>query len=102
MVPAGGLASRTINDSDAPDPGGGHHLAWKQLKDDTHRPRWTPNAHVLPALRSLTPDEKKRRDCAILDSGSVMVARNLTLEPILRSEQDGGHRAPLGRNVSAP
>ena len=34
----GGSASQTINDSDAPDPGGGHHPARKRLMDDTHRP----------------------------------------------------------------
>ena len=39
MVRAGGSASRTISDSDTPDPGGGHHLAWKRPKDDTHGPR---------------------------------------------------------------
>ena len=50
MVWAGGSASRSINDSDTPDPGGGHHPAWKRLKDDTHRPRWTPNAHGFKAL----------------------------------------------------
>ena len=38
MVRAGGSASRTIDDSDAPDPGGGHHPAWRQPKDGTHRP----------------------------------------------------------------
>ena len=102
MVRAGGSASRTINDSDAPDPGGGHHPAWKQPKDDNHRPRWTPNAHGFPALGSLTSAEEKRRDRAILDSGSVVVARNSTMESILHSERDGGHRAPIGRNVGAP
>ena len=40
MVRAGGLASRTISDSNTPDPGGGggHHPAWKRPKDDTHGP----------------------------------------------------------------
>ena len=77
------------------------HPAWKRLMDDTHRPRWTPNAHGFPALGSLTPGEKKRRDHAIPDSGSAVAAWNSTLDPILRSERDGGHRAPLS-NVSAP
>ena len=34
------------------------------------------------------------------DSGSAVVARNSTLDPILYSRRDGSHRAPLGRNVS--
>ena len=46
--------------------------------------------------------ENKRRDHAIPDCGSIVVARNSTLDPILRSERDGGRRAPLGRNVSSP
>ena len=102
MVRAGGSASRTINDRDAPDPGGGHHPAWKQPKDDTHRPRWTPNDHGFPALGSLTPAEEKRCDRAIPDSGPVGVARNSTMESILHSEWDGGHKAPHGRNVGTP
>ena len=102
MVRAGGSASRTINDSDAPDPGGGHHPAWKRPMDDTHRPRWTLNTHGFPALGSLTPAGKNRRNRAIPDSGSAVVAWNSTLDPILRSKRDGSHRAPLGCNVSAP
>ena len=49
MVRVGGSASRTIHDSDAPDPGGGHHPAWRQPKDGTHRPRWTPHGQGFPA-----------------------------------------------------
>ena len=46
--------------------------------------------------------EKKRCDRAIPYSGSAVVAWNLMLDPILRSKRYGGHRAPLGRNVSTP
>ena len=103
MVRAGGSASRTIDDSDAPDPGGGHHPAWKQPKDGTQRPRWTPNAQPgFPVLGSLTPAEEKRRDRAIPDSGTGVVEWNLTLESISHSEWDGGHRAPLGCNAGVP
>ena len=103
MVRAGGSAFRTINDSDTPDPGGGHHPAWKRPKDDTHRPRWTPNAHGFPvALGSLNPAEKNRRDRVIPDSASVVVEQNSNLDPLWRSERDGSHQAPLGRNVRAP
>ena len=34
IIRKGESASRTINDSDAPDPGGGHHPAWKRPMDD--------------------------------------------------------------------
>ena len=30
--------------------GGGHHPAWKRPKDDTHGPRWTPDAQGFPVL----------------------------------------------------
>ena len=102
MVRVGGSASRTINDSDTPDPGGGHHPAWKRPKDDTHRPRWTPNEQSFPALGSLTPAEKDRRDRAIPDRDSIVLEQNSNLDQIWREERDGSHRAPLGRNVSAP
>ena len=98
----GRVSLTTINDSDAPDLGRGHHTAWKQPKDDTHRPRLTPNVHGFPALGSLTPAEEKRRDRAIPDSGSVGVAWNSTMESNLHSERDGGHMAPLGPTVGAP
>ena len=101
MVRAGGSASRTINDSDTPDPGGGHHPAWKRPKDDTHRPRWTPYTQRFPALGSLTPAEKNRRVRTIPDRDSVVVEQN-SLDPIWHAERDGSHRAPLGRNVSVP
>ena len=101
MVRAGGSASRAINDSDAPDPGGCHHPARTRPQDDPHRPRWTPNKHGFPALGSLTPAEEKRRDRAILASDSVVVERNSTMDPTVCSERDEGLRAPLGRNVSA-
>ena len=58
MVLAGGSASRTINNSDTPDPGGSHHPAWKRPKDDAHGPRWTPDTHGFPVLGSLTSAEK--------------------------------------------
>ena len=45
MVRAGGSASRTISEENTPDTGGGHQPAWKRPKDDTHGPRWTPDAH---------------------------------------------------------
>ena len=98
MVRAGGSASRTIDDSDAPDPGGGNHLAWRQPKDGTHGPRWTPHAQGFPALGSLTQAEEKRRDRPVLDGVNRVVTRNSTMESISRSERDGGRMAPLGRN----
>ena len=76
MVRAGGSASRTISDSNTPDPGGrggGHHPAWKGPKDGTHGPRWTPDAQGFPVLGSLTPAEKDRRDRAVPDCASAMV-----------------------------
>ena len=101
MVRAGGSASRAINDSDAPDPGGGHHPAWRRPQDDPHRLQWTPNEHGFPALGSLDPAEEKRRDRAIPGSDSVVVERNSAVDPIVRSERDGGLRAPLGRKIGA-
>ena len=79
MVRAGGSASRTINNSDIPDPGGGHHPAWKRPKDDAHGPRWTPDKHGFPVLGSLTPAEKNRRDHAIPGCASVVVEQNSKL-----------------------
>ena len=49
MVRAGGSASRTISNSNTPDPGGGHRLAWKRPKDDSHGPRWTPDEQGFPS-----------------------------------------------------
>ena len=60
-----GAASETsILDNNTPDPGGGRRLPWKQQKDDTHGPRWTPDVQGFPVLGSLTPAEKDRRDRA--------------------------------------
>ena len=73
MVRAGGSASRTISDSNTPDPGGGHHPAWKRPKGDTHGPRWTPDANGLPVLGSLTPAENDRRNHAVPDRASAVV-----------------------------
>ena len=73
MVRVRGSASRTIDDSDSPDPGGGKHAlggrppAWRQQKGGTHRARWTPNVQGFPALESLTPAEEKRRDRSVPD-----------------------------------
>ena len=102
MVRAGGSASRTISDSETPDLGGGNHPAWKQPKDDTHGPRWTPDAHGFPVLGSLTPAEKDRHDRAVPDRASAVVETNSNLDPLWCSEWDGSHQAPLGRIVRAP
>ena len=102
MVRAGGSASRTISDDNAPDPGGGHHPAWKRPKDDTHGPRWTPDAHAFPHLGSLTPAEKDRRDRPVPDRAPSMVDRNSNLDPLECPEGDGSHPAPLGRSVKTP
>ena len=82
MVRAGGSASRTISEDNAPDPGGGHHPAWKRPKDDTHGPRWTPDAHGFPHLGSLTLAEKDRRDRPVPDRAPAMVDRNSNLDPL--------------------
>ena len=92
MVRAGGSASRTISDSDTPDPGGGHHPAWKRLKDDTHGPRWTPDAHGFPVLGSLTPAEKDRRYRAIPDRASAVVENHSNLDPLWRQSGMGAIR----------
>ena len=97
----GGSASRTISDSNMPDPGGGHRLAWKRPKDDTHGPRWTPDVQGFPVLWSLTPAEKDRRDRAVQNRAAV-VYKDSKLDPLCHPEWDGSHRAPLGRCVRAP
>ena len=102
MVRAGGSASRTINNSDIPDPGGGHHPAWKRPRDDAHGPRWTPDTHGFPVLGSLTPAEKNLRDRAMPDCASIVVEQNSNLDPLGRPEQDGSHQAPLGRKIRVP
>ena len=102
MVRAGGSASRTISEDSTPDPGGGHHPAWKRPKDDTHGPRWTPDVHGFPHLGSLNPAEKARRDRAVLDHAPAMVDRNSNLDPIECPEGDESHPAPLGRSVKTP
>ena len=50
---------------------------------------------------SLNPAEEKRRDRAIPGSDSVVVEWNSAVDPIVRSERDGGLRAPLGHNIGA-
>ena len=108
MVRAGGSASRTIDDSNAPDPGGGKRAlggrppAWRQPKGGTHRVRWTPNAQVFPALWSFTHAEEKRRDRSVPDCSNMVVARDTTMEPSSPSELGRGRMAPLGRNVGMP
>ena len=99
----GRVSLRTIDDNDAPDPGGkralgGRPPAWRQPKGGTHGARWTPNAQGFPALGSLTPDEEKRRDHSVPEFSDVVVARD-TMEPSLPSELGRGCMAPLGRNV---
>ena len=101
MVQAGGSASRTISDSNTPDPGGGHRPAWKRPKDDTHGPRWTPDVQGFPVLGSLTPAEKDRRDRAV-QSRAAVVDKDSKVDPLCRPEWDGSHRAPLGRWERAP
>ena len=49
--------------------------AWKRPKDDTHGPRWTPDAHGFPFLGSLTPAEKDRHDHAVPDRASAVVEK---------------------------
>ena len=99
MVRAGGSASRTVSDSSTPDPGGGHRLAWKRPKDDTHGPRWTPDVQGFPVLRSLTP-EKDHRDRAV-QSCAAVVDKDSKMDPLCRPEWDGSHQAPLGL-IKAP
>ena len=101
MVRAGGSASRTISDSNTPDPGGGHRLAWKRPQDDTHGPLWTPDVQGSPVLGSLTPAEKDRRDRAV-QSCAAVVDKDSIMDPLCRPEWDGSHRAPLGRLIKAP
>ena len=91
MVRAGGSASRTINNSDTPDAGGGHHPAWKRPKDDAHGPRWIPDTHGFPVLIAAIPD-----------TASVVLEQNSNLDPLGCPERDGSHQAPLGRKVRAP
>ena len=55
----------------------------------------------FPAFGSLNPAEEKRCDRAIPGSDSVVVERNSAVDPIVRSERDGGLRAPLERNIGA-
>ena len=76
MVQAGGSASWTINDSDTPDPGGGHHPAWKRPKDDTHRPDGPRTHMVSQPWRASLRLKKNRRDRAIPDRASVVVERS--------------------------
>ena len=108
MVQVGGSASRTIDDSDAPDPGGGKRAlggrppAWRQPKGGPHRARWTLNAQGFPALGSLTPAEEKRRERSVPDSSNMVVARDMKMGPTSPSELGRGHMALLGRDVDMP
>ena len=101
MVRAGGSASRTISNSNTPDPGGGHRPAWNGPKDDTHGPRWTSDVQSFPVLGSLTPAEKDRRDRAVQNCAAV-VDKDSEMDPLCRSEGGGSHRAPVGRLIKAP
>ena len=101
MVQAGGSASRTISDSNTPDPGGGRSPAWTRPKDDTHGPGWASDVQGIPVLGSLTPAEKDRRDRAIQKCAAV-VDKDAELDPLCRPEGGGSHRAPLGRLIKAP
>ena len=102
---AEGSAARTINDSDAPGPGGGmcalggRPPAWRKPKGGTQRARWTPNAQGFPALGSLTPSEEKRRDRSVPDGSNMVVAQDTTMEPISPSELGRRHMGPLERNI---
>ena len=84
-----------------PDPGGGRRLPWKQPKDDTHGPRWTPDGQGFPVLGSLTPAEKDRRDRAV-QSCAAVVDKDSELDPLSCPEGGGSHQAPLGRLIKAP
>ena len=53
-------------------------------------------------IGSLTPAEETRRDHPVLEGVNRVLARNSTMEPISRSERDGGRMAPLGRNKGVP
>ena len=105
MVRSEGSAIRTIDNSDAPDPGGGKCApggrppAWRQPKGGNHGVCWTPNAQGFPALGSLTPAEEKRRDRSVPDGSKMVVAGNTTMEPISPSELGRGHMGPLERNI---
>ena len=99
MVRVGGSASRTISDSNTPDPGGGHHPAW--IGNDRNMTLMDPDGPGtlagFPSLGSLTPAEKDRRDHAVPDRAPAMVDKNSNLDPLWRPEWDGCHQAPLGR-----
>ena len=71
-------------------------------KDDTHGPRWAPDAQGFPILGSLTLAEKDRRDSAVPNSAPAVVDKNSNSDPLCRPEWDGSHQAPLGRCVKAP
>ena len=97
-----GSASRTINNSDTPDPGGGHHPAWNDRRMTLMDPDG-PRTHMVSQSWGVSLRLKKnRRDCAIPDCASVVVEQNSNLDPLGRPERDGSHQAPLGRKVRAP
>ena len=57
-------------------------------------------AQAFPALGSLTPAEEKRRDRSVPDSSKMVVARDMTMEPISPSELRGrGYMGPHERNI---
>ena len=101
MVRAGGSASRTISNSNTPDPGGGRRLVWNRPKDDNHGPRWIPDVQGFPVLGSLNPAEKDRRDRAVQNCAAV-VDEDSEVDPLCRPEGGGSHQAPLGRLIKAP
>ena len=105
MVRAEGSATRKIDNSHTPDPGGGKRApggrppAWRQPKGGTHGVQWTPNAQGSPALGSLTPAEEKRRDRLVPDDSKMMVVGNTRMEPISPSELGRHNMGPLERNI---
>ena len=97
MVRAGGSASRTISDSNTPDPGGGI----VRLGNDRRMTLMDPDGpRTCRLLQSLTPVEKDRRDRAVQNRAAV-VYKDSKFDPLCRPEWNGSHRAPLGRCLRA-
>ena len=108
MVRAGGSASRTIDDRDAPDPGGGGGSeSWgrgaptglgtaggmyPQISMD-------PNAQGFPALGSLSPAEGRRRERPVPDNSRDVLAKDTPKVPTSPLEMGRGQAVPLGRSV---
>ena len=102
MVRVGGSASRTISDSDTPDPVGGPHPAWKQPKDDTHGPDG-PRMHMVSQFWGVSL--RLKRIAAIVRCRSVLQLWKEKIQTWTRSGAQSGmgsHQAPLGRIVRAP